>query len=254
MVAFRRVYPPEKTRISAVRIAAFALLAASLSAPLLAAEHITLRNGFDLICDHREVSGEHVRLYLTAAGPDFMEVSATDIANSELVQLSAPEPPAAPATAATSSDPTPAEIHEMAAKAGAAHDLDVELLASVIRAESNGNVRAVSRAGARGLMQLMPDTASKLGVTDSFRADQNISGGTAYLNALLKHYNDNLALALAAYNAGPAAVDRYHGIPPYRETRRYVARIIHDFNRRKTEAAAHVATLVAAAAPSPAGN
>ena len=142
----------------------------------------------------------------------------------------------------------------MAAKAGAAHDLDVELLASVIRAESNGNVRAVSRAGARGLMQLMPDTASKLGVTDSFRADQNISGGTAYLNALLKRYNDNLALALAAYNAGPAAVDHYHGIPPYRETRQYVARIIHDFNRRKAEAAAHVTTLVAAAAPSPAGN
>lgn len=254
MVAFGRVYPPEKTRISAVRIAAFALLAAAVSLPLFAAEHITLRNGFDLICDHREVSGDHIRLYMTATGPDFMEVSAADIANSEFVQLPAPEPPAAPAIAAASSDPTPAEIHEMAAKAGAAHDLDVELLASVIRAESNGNVRAVSRAGARGLMQLMPDTASKLGVTDSFRADQNISGGTAYLNALLKRYNDNLALALAAYNAGPAAVDRYHGIPPYRETRRYVARIIHDFNRRKAEAAAHVATLVAAAAPSPAGN
>lgn len=254
MVAFRRVYPPGKTRISALRIAAFALLAAGASAPLLAAEHITLRNGFDLICDHREISGEHVRLYLTAGGPDFMEVSAADIANSEFVQLPPPEPPAAPTTATAAPDPTPAEIHEMAAKAGAAHDLDVELLASVIRAESNGNVRAVSRAGARGLMQLMPDTASKLGVTDSFRADQNISGGTAYLNALLKRYDDNLALALAAYNAGPAAVDRYHGIPPYRETRRYVARIIHDFNRRKAEAATRVTTLVAAAAPSSAGN
>ena len=142
----------------------------------------------------------------------------------------------------------------MAAKAGAAHDLDVELLASVIRAESNGNVHAVSRVGARGLMQLMPDTASKLGVADSFRADQNINGGTAYLNDLLVRYHDNLALALAAYNAGPAAVDKYHGIPPYRETRRYVARIIHDFNRRKAEAAAHATTLVASAAPSPAGN
>lgn len=219
----------------------------------MAAEHITLRNGFDLICDHREISGDHIRLYMTATGPDFMEVSAAEIANSEFVQLPAPKPPVAPATTAAA-DPTPAEIHEMAAKAGAAHDLDVELLASVIRAESNGNVHAVSRAGARGLMQLMPDTASKLGVADSFRADQNISGGTAYLNALLKRYNDNLALALAAYNAGPAAVDRYHGIPPYRETRRYVARIIHDFNRRKAEAAAHVTTLVAAAAPSSAGN
>jgi soluble lytic murein transglycosylase-like protein len=103
-------------------------------------------------------------------------------------------------------------------------------------------------------MQLMPGTASKLGVADSFRADQNINGGTAYLNDLLVRYHDNLALALAAYNAGPAAVDKYRGIPPYRETRLYVARIIHDFNRRKAENAAHATTMVASAAPSPAGN
>jgi soluble lytic murein transglycosylase-like protein len=82
-------------------------------------------------------------------------------------------------------------------------------------------------------MQLMPGTASQLGVTDSFRADQNINGGTAYLDALLAKYHDQLALALAAYNAGPAAVDKYHGIPPYRETRVYVARVITEFNRRK---------------------
>jgi len=103
-------------------------------------------------------------------------------------------------------------------------------------------------------MQLMPDTASKLGVADSVRADQNINGGTAYLNDLLVRYHDNLALALAAYNAGPAAVDKYHGIPPYRETRLYVARIIHDFNHRKAETAAHPPTMVASSTPSPAGN
>ena len=217
-----------------------------------------LRNGFDLICDHREVAGDRIRLYLTAAGPNFTEVSSADIVSSELVALPPAKQPA-PAAAIVqvtnpAADPTPAEIHEIAAKAGAAHDLDVELLASVIRAESNGNVHAVSRVGARGLMQLMPDTASKLGVADSFRADQNINGGTAYLNDLLVRYHDNLALALAAYNAGPAAVDKYHGIPPYRETRLYVARIIHDFNRRKAGNAAHATTMVASAAPSPAGN
>jgi soluble lytic murein transglycosylase-like protein len=103
-------------------------------------------------------------------------------------------------------------------------------------------------------MQLMPGTASQLGVADSFRAEQNINGGTAYLNTLLERYHDNLALALAAYNAGPAAVDKYHGIPPYRETRRYVARIIHDFNRRKLEAARHPGTLVASTASTSAGN
>jgi soluble lytic murein transglycosylase-like protein len=253
MVAYRGVFPPKKHGIAYAGMAASLLLLAA-ARPGHAAEHITLRNGFDLICDHRQIAGDRVRLYMTASGPDFTEVSSTDIASSEFVELPvAKAPPADTVIAATDVTPTPTEIHEMAAKAGAAHDLDVELLASVIRAESNGNVHAVSRAGARGLMQLMPGTASKLGVTDSFRADQNIDGGTTYLNSLLERYHDNLALALAAYNAGPAAVDKYHGIPPYRETRLYVARIIHDFNRRKL-AAAHSTTLVASAASPSAGN
>jgi soluble lytic murein transglycosylase-like protein len=81
-------------------------------------------------------------------------------------------------------------------------------------------------------MQLMPGTAQQLGVTDSFAPDQNVRGGAAYLDWLLTRYHDNLVLALAAYNAGPEAVDRYHGIPPYHETRVYVARVVHEFNRR----------------------
>jgi soluble lytic murein transglycosylase-like protein len=250
------VFLTGKIGLAHAGIAVSALLFAGAARPLRAAEHITLRNGFDLICDHREVAGDRIRLYLTATGTNFTEVSSADIVGSEFISLPVAEeqPRPAPAANVQSADPTAAEIHEMAAKAGAAHDLDVELLASVIRAESNGNVHAVSRAGARGLMQLMPGTANKLGVADSFRADQNINGGTAYLNDLLVHYHDNLALALAAYNAGPAAVDKYHGIPPYRETRLYVARIIHDFNRRKAAAATHSTTMVASAAPSPAGN
>lgn len=248
MVAYRGVICLKQAGFA---LAGLLLVAATL--PLRAAEHITLRNGFDLICDHRETAGNHVRLYMTATGPDFLEVPTNDIASSESVIVPVVKETAPPVTVALTTPaapPTAAEIHELAAQAGKAHDLDVELLASVIRAESGGNVRAVSRTGARGLMQLMPGTASELGVSDSFRADQNINGGTTYLNALLLRYHDDLALALAAYNAGPKAVDKYHGIPPYRETRLYVARIIRDFNRRKL-AAAHSAgnTLVASAVP-----
>ena len=123
----------------------------------------------------------------------------------------------------------------MLAKAGEQHHLDADLLASIVHAESGGNPHAVSRTGARGLMQLMPGTATGLGVKDSFRPEENIRGGTAYLDSLLVKYGDNLAVALAAYNAGPAAVARWHGVPPYRETRAYVARVIHGFNVRRPD-------------------
>jgi len=138
----------------------------------------------------------------------------------------------------------------MLRKAGREHNVDVDLLASLVHAESGGNAHAVSPKGARGLMQLMPATAAELGVDDSFEPEQNVRGGAAYLDALLTDYHDNLALALAAYNAGPEAVAKYHGIPPYYETRVYVARVIHEFNRRVRErrmqahqAIASVATL-----------
>ncbi len=124
----------------------------------------------------------------------------------------------------------------MLAHAGTTHHIDADLLASVVQAESGGQVRAVSRTGAQGLMQLMPGTATTLGVKDSFEPEQNIAGGTAYLDSLLTRYHDNITLALAAYNAGPGAVDKYHGVPPYRETQAYVARVIREFNRRKQTA------------------
>jgi len=119
----------------------------------------------------------------------------------------------------------------MLARAGALHNIKTDLLASVVKAESNGNARAVSRAGAEGLMQLMPGTASQLGVRNTFAPEENIGGGTAYLDAMLMRYHNDIKLAVAAYNAGPAAVDRYHGVPPYAETRAYVIRVINEFNR-----------------------
>jgi hypothetical protein len=198
---------------------------------LRAAEEVTLRNGFNLLCDHREETGGKVRLFTSKDSGNFVEVDAAEITSIDKV----PDPPAvtAPSLGITEPKLTETDVHQLIFKAGANHNLDVDLLASVVRAESGGNIHAVSRTGAQGLMQLMPGTAAELGVADSFRADQNIDGGTAYLDALLVRYHDNLALALAAYNAGPAAVDKYHGVPPYRETRIYVARVIREFNRRK---------------------
>ncbi len=105
------------------------------------------------------------------------------------------------------------------------HSVSPALVKAVIAAESNFDPGAVSRAGAQGLMQLMPETARHLGIDDPFRADENVSGGTRYLRAMLDRYGD-LIRALAAYNAGPEAVDRYRGVPPYPETLDYVDRVL----------------------------
>jgi len=106
-----------------------------------------------------------------------------------------------------------------------AHAVPPALVKAVIAAESAFNPGAVSRAGAQGLMQLMPATADQLGVLDPFSAAQNVRGGTSYLRKMMDRYGD-LPKALAAYNAGPSAVDRYGGIPPYRETQAYVERVL----------------------------
>lgn len=232
--------------ISAVAIAALAVLPVCVHA----AERVSLRNGYDLRCDHHARIDDHIRLFLSPTEDNYIDLRADEISGFEPAPDLPPpiEPPEKSADSKTADQHaalpggtttlapdgklSPGDLREMLSKAGQEHNVDVDLLASLVKAESGGNARAVSRAGARGLMQLMPGTAAGLGVTDSFQPEQNVRGGTAYLDALLTRYKDNLALALAAYNAGPAAVDKYHGIPPYSETRAYVARVIHEFNRR----------------------
>ena len=120
-----------------------------------------------------------------------------------------------------------AEIHENAKRFG----VTPKLVFAVIKAESDFNPRAVSRTGARGLMQLMPDTAAKLNVTDSFNPRENIRGGTQHLAYLLDRYHGNVRLAVAAYNAGEGAVDRFGGIPPYEETQQYVRAVMDVYGR-----------------------
>ena len=216
-------------------------------APLAhAAEHITLSNGFEINCVRREAEGDRIRLYLSAEGENYMEVAASSIVKVEFVPDASPAPVAAAGLVTPLAQPARVELGQLLAHASAQHNIDAELLASVVHAESGGRVQAVSRTGARGLMQLMPGTAVELGVKNSFAADENVEGGTRYLDALLTRYRDNVALALAAYNAGPAAVDRYHGIPPFHETRAYVARVIREFNRRKSMLLAKAGTAASA--------
>jgi soluble lytic murein transglycosylase-like protein len=112
------------------------------------------------------------------------------------------------------------------------YGIDSELIRAVIKYESGFNPRAVSSAGAEGLMQLMPETARILGVKDSFDIRQNIDGGTCFLRDMLYSFNGDLELSLAAYNAGPATVRRYGGVPPYEETIRYIENVLKDYRKK----------------------
>jgi soluble lytic murein transglycosylase-like protein len=205
----------------------------AMSGPVYAAEHVTLSNGFAMDCNHHAQVEGRVRLYLSLGESSYIEMRPDEVMGIEQVPDPMPQASAAKSTQPSAEEKlSPADLHEMLSEAGQEHNLDEDLLASVVKAESGGDTRALSRAGARGLMQLMPSTASDLGVQDSFKPGENVRGGSTYLDALLNRYHENLAFALAAYNAGPAAVDKYHGIPPYHETRVYVARVIHEFNQR----------------------
>jgi soluble lytic murein transglycosylase-like protein len=241
-----QIHPLTRTFLGSV-----VLLASFLCKSADAFQRVTLRNGFAYDCARYEpIDNSHVRLFLTAQAPgtqalDFIDLSRQSIATIETL----PDPPASLVPAAATAVAPASNVPELITAAGTQHHIDADLLASIIRAESGFHANAVSRTGARGLMQLMPGTAHQLGVNDAFRPDQNIAGGTTYLDQLLDRYdphNDThgLALALAAYNAGPAAVDRYHGIPPYAETRAYVVRVMNEFKRRK---------LALEHAPTPAG-
>jgi hypothetical protein len=228
-----------------------ALVAAAL--PCFAAENAVLRNGFSIRHERREVVGDITRLYVTADGSSFVDVPTAEIEHFE----AAPELPAsgsrlpaagvpsqspflakearngAPRTLHGFAAPNPINLDDVVNSASGRYRLDPDLVNSVIKAESGFNARAVSPKGAQGLMQLMPGTASQLGVPNAFDPRANVEGGTKYLRELLERYNFDLVKALAAYNAGPLRVEQYKGVPPYYETRAYVARIVRDFNKKK---------------------
>ena len=204
-----------------------------LATTSFAADLAVLRNGFSIPHERREQIGNITRLYLSIDGTNYADVPTEQIDRVEKgpPTLPAPKVQAAPAAMAA---PAPVISLDQAIAAGSErYRIDPDLISSVIRAESNFNTRAVSPKGAQGLMQLMPKTALQLGVANPFDPKANVDGGTKYLRELIERYNFDLVKALAAYNAGPHRVEQYGGVPPYRETRAYVARIVRDFNKKK---------------------
>jgi soluble lytic murein transglycosylase-like protein len=195
-----------------------------------AGEYAVLASGSRLYVDRHEADAAKVRLF---HGSGFVEMDASAVKSFEAddaVPVPAPAPPAAavaPAVAAVPANRNPLELADAAADK---YGLPRELVRSVMAAESGFVPEAVSPKGAIGLMQLMPETARDLGV-DPNDPEQNVDGGTRYLRDLLLRYDGGLRHALAAYNAGPKAVDKYNGVPPYAETINYVGRIEKKFKK-----------------------
>lgn len=204
-----------KTRL----LAAVALLCAAPAA--VRAEYAVLRSGRRLHITGYERAGSFVRLQIVGG--------EVEVVAEELLRIEPEE--VFPAARASALDVPFAEIIRAAALR---HGVDEKLIVSVIAAESSFNPRAVSPKRARGLMQLLPETAARLAVSDMFDPEQNIDAGTRYLKELLTRYDQDIERALAAYNAGPERVEQYRGVPPYSETRTYIQRVTQKLNEQKS--------------------
>jgi soluble lytic murein transglycosylase-like protein len=195
-----------------------------VAVPAFAGEYAVLASGARLHADRHEVEDGKVRLY---TGTGYIELAAGQVRGFEPdgAQAIPAGQALSPAKVAAQPTPTPAQLADAAADK---YGLPRKLVRSVISAESAGQAGAISAKGAVGLMQLMPTTAKDLGANPNDPA-QNVDAGVRYLRDLLVKYDFRLWHALAAYNAGPGAVEKYNGIPPYRETIRYIRRIDRDY-------------------------
>jgi soluble lytic murein transglycosylase-like protein len=206
-----------------------AILALAFTAS--AGEYAVLGSGFRIHVDRHEAAGQLVRLYSGSGVTELAADAITSFEADEIVAEKASEPAVAPDPVVPA--PSPRALVEEAARK---HGLPPEFLHSVAAAESGYRADAVSSKGAIGLMQMMPATAKAYGA-DASVPEQNVDAGARYLRDLLLKYRGDehqVSRALAAYNAGPGAVERYNGVPPYQETQDYVARVIRDYTKRKT--------------------
>jgi soluble lytic murein transglycosylase-like protein len=205
-----------------LRQAALLLPLALLVAPAVRAEYVVLKSGQRLTVTSYQLSGDTYRLQMAGGA---VEIAAEEVVAIEPEEIFAPVPP------------TPVvkpPYRELVEAAAARYKVDADLITSVIAVESNFDPKAVSRKKARGLMQLLPETAARLGVRNIEDPQENIDAGTRYLRDLLQRYNNNLVLALAAYNAGPERIQQYGHVPPFAETISYVRRVKRGYENSKS--------------------
>lgn len=194
------------------------------------ADYFVLRSGARLAVNSYQLLGERYRVQINGGTA---EIAASDVLAIEPEEIFIPAP---------KMPLEQAPYGQLIQTAAQKYGVDADLVFSVITAESNFNPNAVSRRGARGLMQLLPSTATRLGVRDIFDPGQNIDAGTRYLRELLTLYQGDLVLTVAAYNAGPGALQRYGRVPPYRETQSYIRAIRKKYAQRKSKADTNAVT------------
>jgi hypothetical protein len=202
---------------------ALSTLLVAIAAPSLRAEYVVLRSGQRLVVTGYQLLGDKYRLQMKGG---IVEIAFEQVLSIEPEEVFTPVP-----HVEVSQEP----FGELIRAAATRYSVDVDLITSVIAAESNFDPKAISRRSARGLMQLLPSTATRLGVKNIFDPQENIDAGTHYLSDLLLLYKNDLALTLAAYNAGPERVQRYgRRVPPFAETISYVRRVKQTYDRRKS--------------------
>jgi soluble lytic murein transglycosylase-like protein len=216
--------------VDPMKPAALVLILACSQISAFAGEYAVLASGARLYAERHQSDGAKVTLF-TKTGSTEMDASL--VLRFEQEDYTPPPPDPAPAPPVPAATPNPASMTELIDNAARKYGLPPALVRAVVAVESGYQANAVSPKGAIGLMQLMPATARELGA-DPTIPEQNVDAGTRYLRDLLVKYDNHAYHALAAYNAGPGAVDKYHGVPPYAETQNYILNVLRNWRKQSS--------------------